>query len=189
VLELSSFKDEDQKLVMEKNKHSSCDQYDNDDLYNDGEDDFDLSSLSSPPAQPIWNVNILRGAYFEFKPIGTVVDSINENSERSEQPKKVSERNHSVDKDRLLDGASTRVKMGTTGGGDSNRIGPFPVVEFVQQQSSRSSGHVLIRLQGHPVANEEFGSIGSHYSSLQHQQQPVSLVFNACIQNPMPVNQ
>lgn len=173
---------------MEKNDHSSCDQYDNDNLYDDG-DDVDLSSLLSSPPSPIWNVNILRGAYFDFEPIATVVDSINENSECSEQPKKGTERNHSVDEDRLLDGASTRVKMGRTGGGDSNRIRPFPVVEFVQQQSSSSSGHVLIRLQGYPVANKEFGNIGSHYASLQHQQQPVSLVFNACIQNPMPVNQ
>lgn len=185
VLELSSFKNEGQKLVMEKNLHSSCDQYDKNNLYDDDDDDFDLSSLSSPPPPPLWNANMLRGAYFDFAPIGSTVDSKNENFESSEQPKKGTERNHIVDED-PLDGASTQVKMGRASGGDSNRICPFPVVEFVQKKSSLSSGHVLIRLQGYPVANKEFGSIGSHYS---RQQQPVSLVFDACIQNLMPVKQ
>lgn len=186
-LELSPLKtEEDQKLVMKKNLQSSCQTFDNNNLYNDDNVDFDLSSLFFSPPRPFWSVDILRGPYFDFEPITRVADSKNNHLESSEQPQIGTKKNHSVDES-CLDGARTHIKMERTGDGDCNRIRPFPVIEFVQQQSSSSSGHVLIRLQGHPVANKEFGGIGSKHSQ-QHQQQPVTLVFDACIQNPTLMN-
>lgn len=67
---------------------------------------------------------------------------------------------------------------------DYNMVRPFPVVEFVPDPNSPFSGRVLIRLQGYPVANQEFDDTES---SRQHSEQPVSLVFDAWIQNPMAV--
>jgi len=201
VLELSSAKHyEGKKLVKNKNLPSSrgtpIDQYDDDDddddNDNDNDDDdddddddnFTSSPLLFPPPRPRWNVDILRGAYFDFEPIGsTSAAASNNNLERSEQKKKDTERRgNDDDEGRLVNAAQPRGK--NDDGGD---IRPFPIVEFVQQQSSRSSGHVLIRLQGCPVPNEDFGDTGSQYSRRQQQQQPVTLVFDACFQNPTPL--
>lgn len=144
VFEASSFKGERQKLFAVQNSHSSHEQqYDN-----DGSDDFDVA------LPPLWNVDIWRGAYFDFESVG---------------------KSQNVAASPLL----TK--------NNSDLICPFPVVEFLPpHRSSRSSGRVSIRLQGYPVANEEFN--GSQRSTKQQQRQPVSLVFDACIQNPTPVS-
>jgi len=63
-------------------------------------------------------------------------------------------------------------------------IRPFPVVEFVPDPNSPFSGRVLIRLQGYPVANQEFDDTES---PRQRQEQSVSLIFDARIQNPTAV--
>ena len=89
-------------------------------------DDITSSPLLFPdsPSKHHWNVDVLRGSYFEF-----------------------------YNKD-----------------GSHCNIAPHPVVEFTHD--SKSTGHVLIRLQGHASLNDEF--------SPNHSSQPVTLVFDAC---------
>jgi len=130
VFEISSLQNNDgQKNFTEKNSRLSREDYDNLDNRHDE---------SSPQFSSQWNVEICKGQYFDFQPVG-------------------------------MEG-----KYNPT---PQTCIRPFPVVEFF---SHPSSPRVLIRLQGYPAANEEFGS-------RQHEEQPVSLVFDACIQNPTPV--
>jgi hypothetical protein len=89
------------------------------------EDDITSSPLLFPSSTtPQWNVDVLRGAYFDL--------------------------HHRSD--------------------SSPPLQPFPIVEFTQD-SETNTGHVLIRLQGHAMPNEEFP---------ERSQQPVTLVFDAC---------
>ena len=149
--------------------------YNNDDDDEDDDDD-DTNFTSSPllfppPRRPRWNVDILRGAYFDFQPIrsGGVLNHLGRSSEHNQKDIKRKEENEKDGRD-----VDERV---TTAGKESN-IPPLPIVEFIQQNSS-SSGHVLIRLQGCASPNEEFGDSSSR--------QPLTLVFDACFQTPSPM--
>lgn len=175
ILKLSSSINQQGQTVDLGNDSSSGEQYDENKQLQTSIEDLDVSSLLSPPPPPLWNVDILRGTYFDFEPVGSMNVSENNHSESSEQLK----RNHLVQNGHLND-ASTQMESRRIDSCDSERICPFPVVEFVRQQNPSSSGHVLIRLQGYPVANKEFDRAGSQRSG----QQPVTLVFDACIQNP-----
>jgi hypothetical protein len=96
----------------------------------DDDDDFTSSPLLFPdsPSSPHWNVDVLRGAYFDL--------------------------HHS-------DGSS------------DSRIPPLPIVEF--NHDSETTGHALIRLQGHAMHNHEF--------SMECSGHPVTLVFDACFRS------
>jgi hypothetical protein len=177
VLDLPSFRTESGKVVGHVNDRSSGEHCKSDNAHDrDSDDNIDLSSLLFPSPPPLWNVDILRGAYFDFEPVGNIVGSKRQTFD-SEPPTNTEEQNYGIDEEDRY-GALAQPKTGRTVDGL-----PFPVVEFVQQRGPRSSGNVLIRLQGYPRANEEFDRMGSQ----QHQRQPVSLVFDACIQNPMSV--
>lgn len=99
-------------------------------LSNDPGDDGD--ELTSSPFLfpnsniPQWNVDILRGSYFDLH------------------------------------------KYGPSGTIDKS-VPPMPIVEFSKE--SESTGHVLIRMQGHSMVNAEFGP--------QRSKDPVTLVFDA----------
>lgn len=97
-----------------------------DDSGDDG-DELTSSPFLFPNSNiPQWNVDILRGSYFDLHrdgPSGTIVKA----------------------------------------------VPPMPIVEFTKE--SATTGHVLIRLQGHSVENSEFG--------LQRSKQPVTMVFDA----------
>jgi hypothetical protein len=84
---------------------------------------------SASRTNPHWNVDVLRGAYFDL---------------------------HQSD-----DGSS------------GSNIPPLPIVEFTHD--SQTTGHVLIRLQGYPLPNDEFLT--------GHTPQPITLVFDACFRN------
>lgn len=126
---------------------------------NDDEQDFTASPLlfESPP--PRWNVDILRGEFYDLQPIqgdgvtllGSVLDRRRKNDNGEE------ERLHVRDDEE---------EQQTT-------VPPFPIVEFVQE-SSRTPGHVLVRLQGVPASSRYFGTEFG-----QRRPQPVTLVFDA----------
>jgi len=183
VLDLPSFRTESGKVVGHINDRSSGEHAKSANPHDgDNNDNIDLSSLLFPSPPPLWNVDILRGAYFDFEPVGSRARSERETF-GSEQPTNSEEQNYGIDEENRY-GASALSKMRRTAQPKAGRTVdgfPFPVVEFVPQRGPGSSGNVLIRLQGYPGANEEFDRMGSQ----QHQRQPVSLVFDACIQNPM----
>jgi len=148
----------------------------------DEDGNFSSPPLLCVPPQPRWSVDILRGAYFDFQPIGnSAVLNKNNSIGRLQHKNKDTKRKWNGDEG-LANGRDLHVESRGRDDGDAIcDIRPFPVVEFVQQQNSRSSGHVLIRLQGCAVPNEEFGEV-----NLQGQpQQPVTLVFDACFQTPI----
>lgn len=179
ILKLSSSINQQGQTIDSGNDSPSGEQYDENKQNQNSMKDLDISSLLSPPPPPLWNVDILRGTYFDFEPVGNMNVSETKHSKSCERP----ERNHLVKNGHLND-VSTQVESKRIDTYNSERICPFPVVEFVQQQNPSSSGHVLIRLQGYPSANREFDTVGSEHS----RQQPVTLVFDACIQNPPTVN-
>lgn len=192
VLELSSDKnDPDNKKLSQENKiHSALNQHGNREKSDVDDGNASTQSLSSP--RPLWNVDILRGAYFDLEPVGSIANSTSKNNrvERSEQHTALTEGKRRLDEDRRAVVRLPRADVARRcagGGGDTHPIRPFPIVEFVQQHNARSSGHVLIRLQGYPVANREFSNQKSQFSR-QHRRQPVTLVFDACFQNPTPMN-
>ncbi|KAG7371309.1 hypothetical protein IV203_019879 [Nitzschia inconspicua] len=139
------------------------------DFENDEEEyGFTASPLlfDSPP--PRWNVDILKGEYYDLQQVHMT------------QPQNID----------TMVGTVTDLRRRRKGNGcddeqagqspDNNNImednipsiPPFPIVEFLQE-SSKASGHVLIRLQGKPSASHYFGT------EISNRPQPVTLVFDA----------
>jgi hypothetical protein len=119
-------------LVMQKKKSPSPTREDEDDQEDGNQDDIVSSPLLFPSTNqmPHWNVDILRGSYFDL---------------------------YHVD-------------------GSTDSIPPMPMVEFSHiQDDSETIGHVLIRLQGHALPNDEF--------HVEHSRKPVTLVFDACFRS------
>jgi hypothetical protein len=119
----------------------------------DDDTDFTASPLLFPSSRPRWNVEILRGSYYDLQPIKNddVVTATKYGDDDVEE------------EDRTVEGVSP--------------FPPLPIVEFLQE-TSKTSGHVLIRLQGTPRNNP-------HFDTRQRRPQPVTLVFDAGFyQNP-----
>ena len=99
----------------------------------DDDDDFISSPLLFPdsPVYPRWNVDVLRGAYFDL---------------------------HRIDE---------------SSSNDNTNIPPLPIVEF--SHGAETTGHVVIRLQGKTLPNQDFSEERSGHL--------VTLVFDACFVN------
>jgi hypothetical protein len=143
------------KTTTKSNRPRAIDEYrfDND----DDEHDFTASPLlfDSPP--PRWNVEIMKGAVYDLRPV-VGNDSNDDDDDDDTMIGTVTDRRDKNNADLLLQ--------------QSLFPPPFPIVEFMQD-GARSPGHVLIRLQGIPRPNHYFAG------STQRRPQPVTLVFDA----------
>jgi hypothetical protein len=144
------------------------------DFENDA-DGYDLAAspllFDSPP--PRWNVDILRGKYYDLQlvppmdmdhdntMVGTVTDK---RVRRNDQHGSMDDTSYFSANNELQAAAAAAATV----------IPPFPIVEFLQE-TSKASGHVLIRLQGIPAPSHYFGTD----SGRPPPPQPVTLVFDA----------
>lgn len=122
-------------LVMKKRRSRSPNREDEDDHDACSHDDVVSSPMLFPGSNqmPHWNVDILRGSYFDLY----------------------------------------------HGDGSTDSIPPMPIVEFSHiQDDSETIGHVLVRLQGRALPNDEF--------HVEHSRKPVTLVFDACFRSETP---
>lgn len=142
------------------------------DFENDDEYGFTASPLLfDAPPPPRWNVDILKGEYYDLQhvPIGNQIDDDDTLSSISLET--VTDRRKKKHTDNYF-APPDEISTATTA-----TVPPFPIVEFLQE-TSKASGHVLIRLQGIPTASQYFGT-NDYGSGTARRAQPVTLVFDA----------
>jgi hypothetical protein len=155
----------------------------------DDDYDFTASPLLFDLLPPRWNVDILKGEYYDLQKYvpkthnNMVVDpandaNINVDVDSNMVVATVTDRRQGREQQRTPHDSTT---AGTTTNAPNDQpidlfqpIPPFPIVEFLQE-SSKGSGHVLIRIQGIPTASHYFGTDPPK----QQQPQPITLVFDA----------
>jgi hypothetical protein len=145
------------------------------DFENDDHYDFTASPLLFDSLPPRWNVDILKEEYYDLQYAQSIVNKDNDDEDDDDDNTDtiigtVIDRRRKDHDDKNNSKSTTMVTDELM---DVQPIPPFPIVEFLQE-SSKGSGHVVIRLQGLPTASQYFGT-----DPPKNKRQPVTLVFDA----------